>query len=92
MQAVGYGFPRKPLLGSWVNRADGATYTDANYLEDWVQKSIMGRRSDALILALLLIGLASSIVAVLYEERRGFLILAVIFGALAGYTWYRRAR
>ncbi len=26
MQAVGYGFPRRPLLGSWVNRADGATY------------------------------------------------------------------
>ncbi len=52
----------------------------------------MGRRSDALILALLLIALASTIVAVLYEERRGFLVLAVIFGALAGYAWYRRAR
>ncbi len=43
-------------------------------LEDWVKKLLMGRRSEALILTLLLLTLASILVAVLNEERRGFLI------------------
>ncbi len=68
------------------------TTTDVNQLEDGVQKPDMDRRGRALILGLLLIALVSSIVAVLSGERRGFLVLAVILGALAGYAWYRRAR
>jgi hypothetical protein len=55
-------------------------------------KPVMGRRSEALIAALLLIALAGVIVALFDEERRGCLVLAITSGALAAYAWYRQAR
>jgi hypothetical protein len=43
----------------------------------------MCRRVDALILHLWLLGLVSVVTALWFEERWGFLILALIFGSLA---------
>jgi len=52
----------------------------------------MCRRVDALILHLWLLGLVSVVTALWFEERWGFLILALIFGSLAAYASHRRAR
>ena len=55
-----------------------------------VRVSPMRRLIDALILLLWLLALASAVAALWFEERRGFLILALIFGSLAAYASYRR--
>jgi len=52
----------------------------------------MGRRSDALVLGLWVIAVACALAALWFEERRGFLALAIIFGSLAAYASYRRTR
>ncbi len=51
----------------------------------WVRVSSMRRLVDALILLLWLLALVSAVTALWFEERRGFLILALIFGSLAAY-------
>jgi hypothetical protein len=52
----------------------------------------MKRRSDALIVGLWVIAIACATAAIWAEERRGFLVLALITGSLAAYASYRRTR
>ena len=52
----------------------------------------MRRRSDALILLLWLLAVASALAALWVERGRGFLVPALIFGSLAAYASYRSTR
>jgi hypothetical protein len=49
-------------------------------------------RIDALILHLWLLASSSAVATLWFEERRGFLVLALILGSLAAYASYRHTR
>src|SRR5215207_2360769 len=80
------------MLGTDASRGRGQPRASGVEEKRWVRVSSMCRRVDALILHLWLLGLVSVVTALWFEERWGFLILALIFGSLAAYASHRRAR